>query len=403
MPRILHIADVHFDTPFACKASSVRTALQKGVRSAFERAVDDALANSVDAVVIAGDLFDDSRLRLETEGLLLRQLSRLGDAGICVVYATGNHDPAGERGRVNQLDWPGAVVVVGSHDPVETVLETADGPLRIVAVGHESATVSDNLVAHFPRFSDDIPTVGLVHANVAASLSGTEHHPYAPCTAADLDSLGYDYWALGHIHIPSSPTPSGVAWYAGCIQGRHFRESGPRGGLLVEVNSGLAPKVTHRSYAAVHWEVADLTDVSDLRSLRALDAAARSAVEGIKAGCVADAIAIRFVLRGESELWEQLRNETAELAQRWEIDFGLLHVEVDTRLTYRPLEMEVLEAETTVLAEALSIFDEVVNDKSGAMISEFVSEETRAADGAIVPDVDRLRRELAERFVLPAS
>ena len=63
---------------------------------AFRRLVDLSLSERVDAVLIAGDLFDDERLSFQTERFLLEQLHRLDSERIPVVYATGNHDPGRE-------------------------------------------------------------------------------------------------------------------------------------------------------------------------------------------------------------------------------------------------------------------------------------------------------------------
>ena len=67
--------------------------LRSAALEALDRCVDTAISEQVDAVLIAGDLFDGTRLSFGTERLLLTRLARLADEGIQVVYATGNHDP----------------------------------------------------------------------------------------------------------------------------------------------------------------------------------------------------------------------------------------------------------------------------------------------------------------------
>ena len=91
--RILHLADVHLDTSFQGRSSRIRTRLRGATREAFRNAVELALDAEVHAVVIAGDLFDGDLLSFPTERFLLDQAHRLGDNGITMVYATGNHDP----------------------------------------------------------------------------------------------------------------------------------------------------------------------------------------------------------------------------------------------------------------------------------------------------------------------
>ena len=91
--RFIHAADVHLDSPCSSRSETVRQKLRDASRLAFRRLVDLALAERVDVVLIAGDLFDDERLSFQTERFLLEQLHRLDSEEIPVVYATGNHDP----------------------------------------------------------------------------------------------------------------------------------------------------------------------------------------------------------------------------------------------------------------------------------------------------------------------
>ena len=110
--------------------------------------------------------------------------------------------------------------------------------------------------------------MGLLHT----SLNGSDDHDtYAPCTPADLRAKGYDYWALGHIHKrtphheeTSSPLAS-PALYSGNIQGRHIRETGPRGCLIVDVDDGKVSTITFHPLDVFRWELCavDCADVED--------------------------------------------------------------------------------------------------------------------------------------------
>ena len=87
--RFIHISDVHLDTAFACRSSCIRDRLRNALREAFARCLDTAVSERVDAVLIAGDLFDDTYVSLETERFLLEQFQTLAETGIQVIYATG--------------------------------------------------------------------------------------------------------------------------------------------------------------------------------------------------------------------------------------------------------------------------------------------------------------------------
>ena len=95
--RFLHLADLHLDSPLRgleadpeAPAERIRTAS----RLALRNAVDFALAERLDLVVIAGDLFDGDWQDWRTGHFLVGQIGRLTRAGIRVVAIRGNHDAA---------------------------------------------------------------------------------------------------------------------------------------------------------------------------------------------------------------------------------------------------------------------------------------------------------------------
>ncbi len=412
MMRILHIADVHFDTSFGCKSARVRDALRTATRRAFSNAVDDAIANAVDAVVIAGDLFDDQRLRLDTERFLVDEFSRLEAARIRVVYATGNHDPSAPGARLARIRMPDNVALLGGATPRVVSVPTSSGDLHIVGAGHESDREMRNLAASFPDVERPGCVIGLLHTNVESASTTGEHHAYAPCTAADLSRDSYSYWALGHIHVPGPIGAEVPAYYAGCIQGRHFRESGPRGGYLVTMDNDLPAEVEFRSYAPIQWHTVDVpldegsagvspTDVAGLDRLVA------TAVRQLKSEWTGIDLAVRIALTGGTTLSDELRDpeQRNHLAEAWATELDLLYVEVDASKTHAPIDLESATSEATVLAEALSILDEVLLTRDTDTLRALLPTESLAQDHEnllryIADNADSLRFELAERMLI---
>lgn len=93
--RILHTADCHLDSPLqslALRDPGLRDRVQTATRTAFARIIDTALAEQVQALLIAGDLFDGAERSAKTAAFLTAQLDRLHAAGIAVFYIKGNHD-----------------------------------------------------------------------------------------------------------------------------------------------------------------------------------------------------------------------------------------------------------------------------------------------------------------------
>jgi DNA repair exonuclease SbcCD nuclease subunit len=344
MMRFLHLADVHLDTPFAGRAARVRSRLREAVRDAFRQAVDLAIAEEVDAVVIAGDLFDGTTFSFETERFLVTQFQRLAENRITVVYATGNHDPGSDPGRRGSILWPEGVHVSDGADPVRVQVHDRGGRLAgwITAVGHATPRESTDLSRHFPQPDGLLPEVAVLHAQVQSSTGAEEHDRYAPTTVEALTSKPYDYWALGHVHRRQEVRGDPAIYYPGNLQGRTPAESGPRGGLLVELAAGRTPQVVFRPFAPIRWETMEVSGLEAVETLDALIRAVRRRWDG-RLDDEADrrgAWMVRVRLKGGTPLWRLLRDpserETLEAELTGELD--VLDATVDAEGVHAPVD-----------------------------------------------------------------
>src|SRR5712691_7178127 len=91
MPRLLHMADAHLG---ARHQDLAEAAAQQRERQfgAFSRAVDEAIRNKVDAVLICGDLFDSNAQPRRSVERAAGELRRLAEQGIRSVLIPGTHD-----------------------------------------------------------------------------------------------------------------------------------------------------------------------------------------------------------------------------------------------------------------------------------------------------------------------
>ena len=361
--RFVHVADVHLDTSFAGRSEQVRRRLREASRDAFRRAVDLAIREDVHAFLVAGDLFDGERLSFRTERFLLEETARLGDHGITVVYATGNHDPGSPAtGGPRSLPWPPNVRVAADATPQRHLLSDASGqPVGYVtAAGHGTDREARDLSRLFPRPTGDLPEVGLLHTQVHSSLGADAHHPYAPSELSFLLRAGYDYWALGHVHVRQMLADDPPVWYSGSLQGRTHADRGERGALLVDLSDRDAPAVSFRALAPVRWETLDvdrLEGVSTLDELeRHVQLAWRTAREADPGASGAEWM-VRVVLSGACPLWSELRaDENRDLLSRELCELlGALDVAVTADAVHPVLALEDHRARIDVLGEALRL------------------------------------------------
>ena len=89
--KILHIGDLHLDSPFASLGSDGQAKANAELRRAFSRAIGYARENAVQIVLIAGDLFDREYYSRGTLDTVCKEMESVPD---CVfVISPGNHDP----------------------------------------------------------------------------------------------------------------------------------------------------------------------------------------------------------------------------------------------------------------------------------------------------------------------
>ena len=370
--RFIHAADLHLDSPLrgleAYEGAPLEV-LRGATGRAFENLVKLALEEEVDFVVIAGDLYDGDWKDYST-GLFFRsQMARLNAGGIPVYLIAGNHDAASVITK--KLVLPDNVRIFSTRTTES--FEVPGLPVIIHGRGFPNRAVPENLALNYPSAIPGKFNLGLLHT----SLTGRPGHAtYAPCSEQDLRSKGYDYWALGHVHQPEVISEDPWVVFAGNCQGRHVRETGPRGCCLVSVNVAL-------DIERVEWRTLDVVRWQDVAV--ALDQVAKEteATQRIRAA-LADAVkmaeerllAARITLTGASPLHGSLHRE----AQRWRAeiqgiaqDFGeaavwIEQIKVATSPVYDLGQLAERDALTKIVLDTLEQATHSPDDLPGDIV-----------------------------------
>ena len=242
--KFIHAADLHIDSPLLglyCYEGAPAERLREATRRACENLVTLAIEEQVDFVILAGDLFDGQWRDMQTGLFTARQFRRLCDAKIKVYLVRGNHDAASQVRQT--ITWPDNVHEF-SVRKAETV-RLDDLGVALHGRGFAQPEVTDDPVPEYPAPVPGLFNIGVLHTNVG----GNEDHPrYAPTSRAALEAKGYDYWALGHIHKRYVIAERPYIGYSGNTQGRHVRETGAKGCLLVSVEDGQLARCGVPSY-----------------------------------------------------------------------------------------------------------------------------------------------------------
>jgi DNA repair exonuclease SbcCD nuclease subunit len=304
--KFIHAADIHLDSPLAglqARAEPLSEELRHCTRQAFANLVDLAIEEDAAFVVIAGDLYDGDWKDFSTGLFFAAQMRRLGRP--CFLLR-GNHDAQSQITK--RLKLPDNVFEFSSRK-VESFVRR---DLGVALHGHSfpDREVPEDLSAAYPDPVAGLLNIGVLHTS--ADDPG-EHATYAPCTPERLRDKGYDYWALGHIHI-RQVLHAGHPWivFPGNIQGRHARETGPKGCTLVTVEDRRIVAVEHRDLDVLRWAAleVDATEAEEDELLARL----RAAVGTAMAAAAERPLLARLTLTGETALHAILPDRLEELA-----------------------------------------------------------------------------------------
>ena len=245
----LHAADIHLDSPLTglSRYEGVPADLvRRAPRAAFDQLIQTAIERQVAFVVIAGDLYDGDWKDAGTGLYFAAAMGRLDRAGIPLYLLKGNHDAASEISR--QLPAPANV-----HSFSDRKAQTHLIPHLGVALhgrGFAERSAAENLAQTYPDPVAGAFNIGVLHTSLAGHA---EHETYAPCTAQELAARGYHYWALGHVHEHRVIGENPHIVFPGNLQGRHIREDGPRGAVLVHVQHGEVSRLERLELDVVRW------------------------------------------------------------------------------------------------------------------------------------------------------
>lgn len=221
MLRLLHMADVHLGARHA-DLGEAATAQRERQFAAFAAAIDLAVAEKVDVVVVAGDLFDSNVQPRRIVERAAAELARLGTAKIRTVIIPGTHDVYDRSSVYRAYDLPalagnpprGDLVTVLTPEHPDVHLTACDVVVYGRVFGTKRAPHSPLL--DFSAAADSRATwkIGLVHGAVA--IPGKTDGDEVVVSRDEIAASGLDYLALGHWHSAQNDRAGSVHYaYAG--------------------------------------------------------------------------------------------------------------------------------------------------------------------------------------------
>ncbi|MBG9984083.1 DNA repair exonuclease [Aerococcaceae bacterium DSM 111022] len=263
--KIMHLADLHLDSPFIGVSKHLRSLhhnLVNAPYNSFRKAVDIAINEELDAVVIAGDIYDANHQTIYAQTFLVREFERLNEAEIPVVMIHGNHDYLNDDKY--QVVYPENVHEFTTQDVdyIDITLKNQQ-TARFYGFSYTQQWIQEDKVREYPvnpKATDY--TIGLLHGDIRRGQDDN----YAPFVIQELADKNYDYWALGHIHQNQILHEHPTIAYSGTIQGRHHNERGDKGAFIVEFDQGRMTDHRFVSLSEIVWHEMDVLCQADFQA-----------------------------------------------------------------------------------------------------------------------------------------
>ena len=351
--KIIHCSDLHLDSPLGRHFTPAQAKARNAeLCAAFSRMVQFARREQVEAVLIAGDLFDSAYASAQTAGFVLEQIRAAGE--ITFFYIRGNHD--GSRDPLAGMALPGNLKTFG---PVWTSYSCGDVLITGMELGPEKPELC------FAGL--DLPAaqcnIVMLHGELSAQ-PGPEQIP-----AAALRGKHIDYLALGHLHSyqVGKLDDRGIFCYSGCLEGRGFDECGEKGFVLLSVQHGsIRHEFVPFASRILHELPVDITGAETVSQILTL---LRQA-----AGHIPESDLVKFVLTGTHTL--QTQKDTAFLRKMLEPEFFCIKIKDESCLR---IDRESYENDISLRGEFIRLV--MASDKSEAQKQQIISCGIRALMG----------------------
>lgn len=264
--RFLHTADIHLHAPHKYLGLNMKER-EQDFRKTLVRMKDFIANERIPIWIIAGDLWEHERVTPPTISFLQNIFADLPHTHIFI--SPGNHDPYLPDSYYVHAQWPQNVTIFTSEWGYCTLPEL---DACIYGIGFADPHQREHRLGLFPGKVDGYKHhIMVMHGSVQEVIAESDSDPYAPVRLQELEELGMDYIALGHIHKPRifyNRKQQIIAAYPGSPESLRASEIGERHALLGEWVSGqltLQQVVTHsRLYRRVEI---DLTGASDYEQL----------------------------------------------------------------------------------------------------------------------------------------
>lgn len=223
--RFIHIADMHFDAPFATLSAQEELGDKRRLeqRQIFNKIIEYIKEEKIPYLFIAGDLYEHQYIRKTTIEYINNLFKSIPETKIFI--SPGNHDPNLRSSYYDEFEWNENVYIFNSE-----IQKYEFEDVDIYGFGFEDFYCTESKIEEIQIENEEKLNILITHGSLNASQ--TLELQYNPINQNKIKKIGFDYVALGHIH---KQIIEGNIVYPGSPISFGFDELGEHGMLDVEL------------------------------------------------------------------------------------------------------------------------------------------------------------------------
>ena len=226
--KFVHIADMHFDSPFIALSDKGNLGEQRRIeqRKILKKIIEYIKENKIEYLFISGDLYEHQHIRKSTIEYTNNLFKEIENTKIFI--SPGNHDPILKKSYYSTFNWNKNVYIF-NNEIKRIELEDVD----IYGYGFNDFYCSNSNIENLKIENPEKINVLIIHG----TLNGSTYvdMQYNPMSTAMLKQKGFNYIALGHIH-KNNFEKNGNIIYPGSTISLGFDELGDHGMVVGEIN-----------------------------------------------------------------------------------------------------------------------------------------------------------------------
>lgn len=256
--RFIHMADMHFDSPFSLLSCQENFGDQRRLdqRKAFKKIIEKIKNEEIPYLFIAGDLYEHQYIRQTTIEYINNLFKEIPNTKIFIT--PGNHDPILKNSYYNNFNWNENVYIFNSEIKI---YEFND--VDIYGFGFDNFQLNNSKINELKIENKNKINILITHGDLNAS--NNLEIQYNPISEQQLRTIGFDYVALGHIHKMEK---NGNIVYPGSTISFGFDELGQHGiyDVLLEKNKLDINfiKIDDKEFVEIKFDISEIFSLEEL-------------------------------------------------------------------------------------------------------------------------------------------